>query len=209
MSGIQDELFSRLLNVLLWSSYKPAGKEGSGNLFTSQAGGPQRDLFLHKIQRGCSHCSLPPALTPDTRAPPSALHCLRGGLNLSCLPSSMNYAQWLPLESTVGTQRKSDHGWLWCPLRNVAGTQDLHDQNKAAGSSLNPLRAALRWAACICWRMSPESPCWFSVLALSALEGLPSRCLCGPAFRLTLAGQAVQRWASGWCPDCFPPMPPV
>lgn len=110
-------------------------------------------------------------------------------------------SSWVP-----GTQRKSDQRLTWCPLRNVAGTQDLHEcsniQREAAQNSPWGLPSLAELPA-FAGGWAPESPCWFSVLALSALRSsFPVSLPCLPC--LTLAGQAVQRWASGRCPDCFP-----
>lgn len=151
----------------------------------------RRDLFLHKIQRGRSS----PVLIPSaTRAPPSAPRCLRGGLNLSCLPSSRRTMQrLLPLEYRECRENQIN-GWL-CPLRNVAGSWDLHEfsniQREAAQNSPWGL-PSLTDAACICWRVSP----WVTALLLCdgfLPFGLPSRCLCS-AFR-------VWPWLARLCRD--------
>lgn len=79
--------------------------------------------------------------------------------------------RWLPLEYRECRENQIN-GWL-CPLRNVAGTRDLHEfsniQREAAQNSPWGL-SSLTDAACICWRVS----LWVTTLVLCDGSFCPS-----------------------------------
>ena len=156
---------------------------------------PPRGTFSCITQSGRSSGSLPPALTPsDTRALPSAPHCLRGGLNLPCLPSATRtMQQGLPLESTGNAEKIRS-------TADSASSKTCHRDSRHAcltTQSRKHLKTPF-WGPPpptlhgLAGRWARESPRW-SLRLLSLPSGLPSwvSLLCLPC--LTLLAE--------WCWD--------
>ena len=168
---------------------------------------PPRGTFSCITQSGRSSGSLPPALTPsDTCALPSAPHCLRGGLNLSCLPSATRTMhQGLPLESTGNAEKirstADSASFKTCrrDSRHACLTTHSRKHLKTPCWGL----PSLTDAACICWQVSP----WVTALVLCACSFCPSvflpGCLCS-AFRVWPCWLNGAETGFRKVPDCFP-----